>query len=78
MPLIMLLTPKIMGLKNIMRINNAVVSLFSEENPGAINETKNGANIINTRQTAIRKTRKIVKSVIEQAKQEEKPVEVAA
>src|SRR3989344_1278954 len=64
MPLIILLTPKIIGLKNIIRINNAVVSLFSGENPGAMSETKNGANMINTRQTAIRKTKKIFKRLV--------------
>ena len=59
-PLIILLIPKIMGLKNIMRINVTVISLFSGENPGAIRETKNGAKMIKIRETTIRQTKKIL------------------
>lgn len=63
MPLIILLMPKIIGLKNMMRISAAVISFFSGENPGAIRETRNGAKMMKMRQTTIKKTRKIFNRV---------------
>jgi len=41
-PLIMLLAPKIIGLRNIIRISNIAISFLSPENPGATMEILEG------------------------------------
>jgi len=58
----MLETPRIIGLKNIMRINKIAISLFSPENPGAVKDKINGVKIIKNTQTTIKKLKNILKS----------------
>src|SRR6185436_1221797 len=52
---IILLMPKIIGLKNIMRVSMTVASFLSAVKPGAITPTKLGAHIHNTPHTIIKK-----------------------
>ena len=55
-PLTTLLTPKMMGLKNIIRMSKTVSIFFAAENPGAIKSTNKGAMIIQTKQTIFKES----------------------
>src|SRR3989344_5856015 len=61
-PLIILLIPKIIGLKNIILISSIVFSFFSSEKPVAIRDTKKGAKIINNKQIVIKTVKNIFKT----------------
>ena len=55
--------PKIMGLKNIIRIKIIARSFLCPENPGAVKETIVGVKIIKTTQITIKNPKKTLKSV---------------
>ena len=55
--------PRMMGLKNIILINDIASSLFSPENPGAMREIKNGVRKIETTQTSIKNPKKTLKTI---------------
>jgi len=55
--------PKIIGLKNIIRINRTASSLFSPENPGAIKEIITGVKNIRIMQTIIKNPKNTLKSI---------------
>ena len=59
----MLETPKIIGLKNMMRMSITVVSFFSGENPGAMILIKKGAAMIKITETIIKNVKKVVKRI---------------
>src|SRR3989344_7531880 len=62
-PLIILLAPKIIGPKNIIRISITVNSFFSSENPGAIKEMRIGAKIMRIIEIPIKTLKKTFKKV---------------
>jgi len=61
-PLIIFEAPKIIGLKNIIRISKIAISLFSPEKPGAVKDKINGVKIIKNMQTIIKNPKNILKS----------------